>query len=638
MKRLVFSLILFFSFLSPALAASSDYTVENFDSKIVINQDTSLTVEETILVNFHLKKHGIFRIIPTTYSANGKTIKADFKLLSLTDEEGISYPYTTSRLNKSIKLKIGDPDKTISGFNTYIIKYRIKEVLLRHKEHDEVYWNVAGSEWDTTIKKTTAAVSSSFAPITKVTCYAGQVGQQGKTCEASHTEDKANFYSTAPLSWGKDLTIVVALNQKNQLQFPGPIEQIFNFLVDNWGYLLALIPISLLFYFWFKKGRDLRYLSDNVFYKPENQKTKTVSLFAREHLPTVYRPIDGLTPAEVGTLIDEKVDIQDVVAEIVELARLGYLEIKKVETKKLIGKKVDYLFIKKDKNPSQLKSYQKYLLEKIFGITKVADFLKEIDKLKLPAGIKTLIKGFPELGERTKLSLVKGNTEAVASAPGVVLLSSLKNHFYLHLEEFKKKLYEHLATEKLFTGNPSKIKLKWTGIFSVLLMATFGGSIVFTSLTANSGPIILTLLSIIPAAFLIKGMPQKSAWGHSLYRQAVGLRWYVDKGKWREEIHEKHLFLEEILPLAICLGVVKKLSKDMAVLGVKPPAYFSGITTGNLSSSLNYFSTQAASNLISSPKSQWSGSSSWSGGSGFSGGGGGGFSGGGFGGGGGGSW
>ena len=33
-----------------------------------------------------------------------------------------------------------------------------------------------------------------------------------------------------------------------------------------------------------------------------------------------------------------------------------------------------------------------------------------------------------------------------------IRLSDLKNHFYLHLEEFKKKLYQHLADEKIFAG------------------------------------------------------------------------------------------------------------------------------------------------------------------------------------------
>jgi len=111
------------------------------------------------------------------------------------------------------------------------------------------------------------------------------------------------------------------------------------------------------------------------------------------------------------------------------------------------------------------------------------------------------------------------------------------------------------------------------------------------------------------------------------------LRFYLNLGKWREEITEKNLFFEEILPLAMALGIVDKLTKEMADLGVEPPKYFQGIALASFGHDFGSFNALASSNLNSSPVS--SGKSSWSGGSGFSGGG---SAGGGFGGGGGGSW
>ena len=127
-------------------------------------------------------------------------------------------------------------------------------------------------------------------------------------------------------------------------------------------------------------------------------------------------------------------------------------------------------------------------------------------------------------------------------------------------------------------------------------------------------------------------MPKRKAWGYSLFQQINGLKWYLGVSKWREEISEKHLFLEEILPLAIALRLVSKLAKDMEGLGIEPPSYLGGITTHHLYRDLNNLSTKTA-NTLSSP-GNYSGKSSWSGGSGFSGR----SSGGGFGGGGGGSW
>lgn len=73
----------------------------------------------------------------------------------------------------------------------------------------------------------------------------------------------------------------------------------------------------------------------------------------------------------------------------------------------------------------------------------------------------------------------------------------------------------------------------------------------------------------------------------------------------------------------------------MAVLGVEPPSYFSGLNTKTFSSDFSYFYRQSKSTLLSVTDRKWSGRSSRSGSSGFSGGG---FSGSGFGDGGGGSW
>ena len=604
MKKILFGvdLLLFFPLLfsSVALASpqsltlnipSSGYIIKNFDSEILVNQDTSLEVSEKIKVFFYQPKHGIFRITPIVYSTQVKTIKAGFKVISITDEKGTPYPYEKSKFGQSVKLKIGDPNKTLTGEQTYVIKYQISKVLLSYKDHEEVYWNVTGHEWNTTIEKATAVVISPYAPINQAICFAGTFGSQEKNCQLNFEKNKAFFETTTFLGPGKDFTLVVGLDKVNQLHFPGPIQKIYIFFIDNWGYLIAFFPLLIMLYFWYTRGRDIRWASENIYYPPEDQKTKVVPLFAREHLPMVYSPIKGLTPAQVGTIIDEKVDIQDVVAEIVELARLGYLEIRKIEKKKFLGKETDYLFIKKEKDPTPLKEYQKFLLESLF--------------------------------EKTK-------------SPNQIMLSELKNKFYLRLKTFKNKLYKNIVEEKLFFDNPEKTRIKWS-LFAVFLLLGAGFlDFLFVGSTFNRGPLFIFAPLAILTLLIAKKMPRRTPQGYAFFRQIIGLRWYLDKGKWREEIAEKNLFFEEILPLTICLGLVNKLTKEMAALGVEPPSYFVGFNARTFSSDFSHFCRQTRSILLSSPGGSWSGRSSWSGSSGLSGGGG--FSGGGFGGGGGGSW
>jgi hypothetical protein len=591
MKKILFAVLLsffmFFVFSKPfVVQAADDYVIKNFQSQITLNQNTSLTVEEKIEVEFLVPKHGIFRIVPVIYSSGLKTIFAQLKFLSVTDENGRPIPYRLDNYQQSLKATIGDVSKTITGKQIYLIKYQINRVVLPYKDEVEIYWNVTGSGWETVIEKVSAKVISDFAEIKKVDCFAGQKETQEKFCQAQFKDNQAQFSASQPLGGNKDLTLIVALNKNNKLKFPGFIQKLGWGLKDNWGYLASLLPFILIFLSWLKWGRDKRYLTDNIYYQPENQNQRNVSPFERPHLPLVYSPIDGLTPAQVGTIIDERVDLKDILAELVELARLGFLNIKKITQKKLLGSKDDFLFIKIDKDTKKLTDYQKYLWEKIFE---------------------------------------KGNE---------VKLSELKNKFYTHIGRMRDLIYESLVKQKVFPQNPYMVRILWLVLTVFLVGFAFFLTIFYTAVAVNPGPMLLFFPFLIPTFILSQRMGRRTAWGYSLYRQIVGLRFYLNLGKWREEIAEKNLFFEEILPLAMALGIVDKLAKEMADLGVEPPRYFQGMVLANFSRDFNSFNTLASSSLTSSPVS--SGRSSWSGGSGFSGGGGG--AGGGFGGGGGGSW
>lgn len=589
---------LFFIKTSPIFAEEPFYVINDFQSQITINQDTKLSVTEIIEVEFFENKHGIFRIIPVIYTANGRTIKSKIDIKSVTDENGQPLQYETSVFNESEKIKIGDPEKTLFGKHTYTITYSLSKILQRYKDYDELYWNVTGSEWDTIIKKASVQVVSPFARIINQICFSGIKGTKDTNC--NFKEADMVFTSKQFLGAGKDMTIVLGLDKNNFLIFPNIWRET---IIDNWGYLIAVIPTVFAVFFWFKKGRDKRYLSENIYQKLKKVPQTTVFPFAREFLPLVYSPIKELTPSQVGVIADEKVDTKDVVAEIVELARCGFIQIKKVSKKELIGTKFDYVFTKTEKNSEGLKNYQQYLLKTIFNKEALQDSQEDIKKFSIEPSSKT------------------------------VLLSALKDNFYEHLETFKNELYTNIAQEGYFDGNPEKIRDKWQQYYFTIVFLFGLVTFLFAMTSGGNFFPLVTLVIFSPAGlWLMRHMPRKTAWGYSLHRQIDGLKYYLGVGKWREEIAEKNLFIEEILPLAISLGIVSKLAQDMKDLGLNSPEYMEEMEYKDFS----LFARRAETNIISSPEDTgWSGKSSWSGGSGFSGGG---SSGGGFGGGGGGSW
>jgi uncharacterized membrane protein YgcG len=215
-----------------------------------------------------------------------------------------------------------------------------------------------------------------------------------------------------------------------------------------------------------------------------------------------------------------------------------------------------------------------------------------------------------------------------------VLLSAIKNHFYEGLLVFKNKLYKRMKTEELFAENPEKTRAKWMWIYYGMGII-FAIILFFNSVGNVWGPLVVYSISVILGYIFTLSMPKRTAKGYAYFRQIEGLKFYLKKGKWRHEVAEKNLFLDEVLPLAVALGAVDSIANDMKELGIKPPSYFVGSSMASFSRDFGKFYLLSSSSLMSTPGGVLSGKSSWSGGSGFSGGG---FSGGGFGGGGGGSW
>src|SRR6476469_5349383 len=100
----------------PLYAAGTEESVANYVSEITVNQDSSLNVVETISYDFGInQRHGIFRNIPYKYKARGGNFKLRLSDFKVTDEAGQAINFEKSTSGNDVVLKIGDPDKTITG-------------------------------------------------------------------------------------------------------------------------------------------------------------------------------------------------------------------------------------------------------------------------------------------------------------------------------------------------------------------------------------------------------------------------------------------------------------------------------------------------------------------------------------------
>jgi len=361
MKK-IFSHVLLFVFTFFIVASINAEEIKTFESNIKINKNGTINVYEKITYDFGtLQKHGIYREIPfIKTNQDGKKFELKFSKISVTDENGFNYKFTTSNVDeKIVRLKIGDADRLVTGIHNYFIFYQVAGALTYFSDHDELYWNVTGNGWEVPIASTTAQVvwpQEINKEDIKTACYTGLYDSSVSDCNYFiDGRGQDSIKTNRTLLIGEGMTVVVSF-PKNIVAVLEPKEFVsfwntfFGRLISWLLSLLAIIwyvglPFFII-YKWFKSGRD-----------PKGTVGITTAWFDP---PKTQDGKRFLTPGEVGTLGDETVDMKDISATIVDLARRGYLIIDE-------RKKGDFYLIKNKNIGSGLLTYEKTILTKFFG-------------------------------------------------------------------------------------------------------------------------------------------------------------------------------------------------------------------------------------------------------------------------------
>ncbi len=554
---------------------AQDFTINKFHSDISIREDSSIFVTENITVEFHIQKHGIYREIPFKYSDDrGETIITPINILSVTDGNGNKWKYNISRKGNIINIRIGDPEKYVDGLQTYIISYIVENAILFFHDHDELYWNVTGNYWWAPIKQASANVILTTIKQSQnlwAACYTGAAGSKETACRFETSNNSGNFITVRNLGVREGFTVAFGWDKGLVFQ-PSRLKRFLWFfnLRQNWVFIFPLISIIIMVNLWTKKGRD-----------PE----------LRDSVTVMYEPPkfnnNYITPAEAGTLIDEKLDPRDITATIVGLAVKGYIQIEETKKEGVLFDSTDY-YLKRMKEPDdKLSTFEKILMNKIFT---------------------------PDLP-------VPGKT-----------VSEMKNEFYKHLNLLKKTLYGELVSKKYFLVSPDRVRQTYiiTGIIIMII-----GSFILPFASNSPAGLIAGLLTGIPVILFAKAMPVKTKAGTMAYMEILGFREFMNRAEKDKLLRmgDKDLF-SKFLPYAISLDVVDNWAKAFEGIYQDVPEWYvshTGIGTFHpysFSRSISSATSSMASAMFSAPRG--SGVSSRGGFSGSSGGG--------FGGGGGGSW
>ncbi len=281
--------------------------------------------------------------------------------------------------------------------------------------------------------------------------------------------------------------------------------------------------------------------------------------------------------------LDEEVHIRDIVAEIVDLARRGYIKIIETEEE-------GFLFTKK----------KSYIFEK------VKDFGKDLQSKDYDLKIlNAIFKG----SKRRKLS-------------------DLRKKFYNSIPNIKESVFSSLTSKGLFAGNPLTIRTKYKILaiiaFSLTIISIFL-AVGFFGVYQDTPPFPFLVAGLVTSASLFiagKFMPRKTKKGTEMKEYLKGYEEFISRVE--RDVIEK-LFppdkipevFEKNLPFAIAFGEEERWVNAFEDLFVAPPDWYQGEGRFSLASfaySMDSFTTEASQILPSAPRSSGSGGGGYSGG------------------------
>src|SRR6266436_468316 len=553
--------------------------IEKFDEQVTVSPDGTVDVTENITFRFIGHWNGVYREIPVEYDTpQGMNYSLFLNVKRITDSNGDKLKYESSRVRHYRKLKIYVPGAE-NTTKTIVIEYTVSDALRFFDDHDEFYWNVTGDEWDMPIVSASANITLPVgATGIRTNVFTGAYRSTGKQGDAEIVGNGVEVHTTAALGYHEGLTIAVAFD-KGIVHEPTAIDRAVLFVRSNWPLIVAIFAFFGMFWLWWTRGRDPRL-------RP---------------IAAQYEPPDKLTPSEVGTLIDNSVDMRDITAAIVDLAVRGFITIEEKDTSSMMGlvHNKDYVF-----------------------------------HLKKSSAEWTTLKPHEQ-------ELLNGFFSGGAAAGATVSLSDLHNRFYRYLPSIKNRIFESLVGNGYYRRRPDSVRATY-----------IAGGVVVGFLSIWGAMPLATMLGMAPLPFIMAGiltaaiicvfgwfMPARTIGGTRTLEGVLGFEDFlahVESDRFNRMIKTPEMF-EKFLPFAMALGVEKNWSKAFQNIYTQPPQWYQGTGFGpqfytyGFVNNLNAMSSQAGTVFASAPRS--------SGGSGFDSGGadggGGGSSGGGFGGGGG---
>ncbi|MGZ4780510.1 MAG: DUF2207 domain-containing protein [Oryzihumus sp.] len=607
-----------------ALAADGEHIV-SFTAAYDVQADGGMDVTETLVWDFGGgEHHGIKRYVITQQGYQNSTTQHrvyEMSDVSASSPSGAPADVDVSQLGANTVIRVGDPNQTVEGTQTYVIRYHLAHVVNGFPDHVELFWNVTGDQTSIPTDKVSVTVHGPAA-VTKAACY---YGAQGSKTQCAAQPGATATFSAGPIPAYQQVSVVSSFpttaftNTSPDLRSGGTdtsgsfaeggstlspaAASAVSLLGVGAGVTVPVLAAALMGFLVWTRGRDEQYAGLTPGLTPADGAEGQVVRGSRPGAVAVqFQPPQGVQPGMVGTIIDETANTIDVSATVVDLAVRGFLTVREVPGEGMFSRTDWELTALPPPAGEELLTYEQVLLNGIFR----------------------------------------------ESNP--VMLSALKNQFAPTLSSVQSDMYAEVVRRGWFRKSPQSQRRVWTGLGMALVIVGVGSGWFFglnsSAVDARAGlglPIpsgIILAAGLVIAGLIVnllgRRMAARTASGSAVLAQSLGFKQYLLTAEANQiAFDEAANIFSRYLPFAIVFGVADRWAKVFADVAqaaaaagqtmVMPswyvfgPGGFGGFQ--DIAHGVDSFSTTASGTFTSTPGS--SGSSGFGGG-GFSGGGGGG--------------
>jgi uncharacterized membrane protein YgcG len=494
---------------------------QRWDVNIDVQKNSDMLVEETQEIVF---TSGTFRFGYRAIPLDRVDRIADVQLSEIingierpyTAESTQEYGFTTSVNGGNLEITWYFPP-TADSTHTYVIRYRVVGGLRFYEGGDQVWWKAIAPDHNFPIRSSRVTIT---LPAT-FTQDQLKVASYGVPATSAFNEQGQVVFDAQNIPADQELEVRVEFPPGVVQGSPAAWQTAFD-RQQSWGPVLSVIfgALGLMVLFggplgvyllWYTRGRD-----------------RPLGLVAEY----IAEPPGDLPAGVVGTLVDEKADVKDIIASIVDLARRGALRMEEEKKEGFlgIGSGSDYIFYLEDQSKAT-RPYERTLIKHIFG------------------------------------------------KQDVRRLSDLRQKFYTAIPELRQQLYQEVVNEGFFPRSPETTRRLWSGLGCAGLVVAGVIAVFFLAILGDISPWVAcpgASLAVAMVGLMIVGrhMPRKTPEGAEEAAKWLAFKRYlqtIEKHGDLEAVKDK---FEEFLPYAVAFGLERRLIGQFAAVDTPAPSWW----------------------------------------------------------------